>query len=129
MTPTDALAALKALEQGVWDDPALMSIGPIHPNNAVNRETIHRMFLAACGFTVGTRDPRVNTDYPGQYMAIEDYAGAELPCANGGESGSWAIVGDDERKLIADAFEYAIDVYGQGEEDEVKYGSVPAVPA
>ena len=30
LTKKETLQALEALEQGVWDDPALMKCGPIH---------------------------------------------------------------------------------------------------
>lgn len=112
LTKKETLEALQALKDGVWDAEALVKCGPIHCDLDVMATEIKRHWLVdRCGFTVGARDPRVNTDYPGKFMVIEDYADAELPCANGGESGSWAVVGDDLDEMIDQAFDVASDGY------------------
>lgn len=60
--------------------------------------------LRALGYTVGARDERVNTLYPGRYMVIESHDESELPTRDG-SNGPWAIVGDDLNELINDALE------------------------
>lgn len=100
MKKIDAFAAIAARKNGIWDDPALMSIGELSIDPAYDIETIQRKFLTACDFSFGWRDPRVKPAYPGCYMVVEDIA--EI-----GDPDGWAIVGDDMRALINEAFEYA----------------------
>lgn len=54
------------------------------------------------GFKVGTRDPRINTNYPGSYMAAEEHQYSELPTKDG-SNGPWCIVGDDLTALVNEA--------------------------
>ncbi len=66
-----------------------------------------RQQLEACGFVVGERDPRLNTNYTGEYMVAEAYDESdELPTQDG-RNGPWCIVGDDLDALIAEAYENA----------------------
>lgn len=62
-----------------------------------------RAKLEAAGFTVGARDARINTDFPGRFMVAGAYDESELPTRNGA-SGPWAIVGNDLSALINEAF-------------------------
>lgn len=62
-----------------------------------------RDYLIKQGWTIGDRDPRINTDYPGSYMCAEPgYQDAELPTRDG-RNGPWAIVGDNLSELIDEA--------------------------
>jgi hypothetical protein len=63
-----------------------------------------KAYLLSCGWHIGPRDPRINTDYPGKFMVAEPHDESELPTRNG-ESGLWAIVGDDLESLINEAYE------------------------
>lgn len=56
-------------------------------------------------FFVGVRDPKVNTDFKGRYMVVEDYDPNMLPTKDG-SNGPWAIVGDDLEALVREAYEY-----------------------
>lgn len=62
-----------------------------------------RQALQSWGFTVGPRDSRVNTNYPGAFMVIESHEDSELPTQDG-RNGPWAIVGDDLNKLVREAY-------------------------
>lgn len=64
-------------------------------------------WLRARGFTVGARDPRINTNYPGAFMVVEAHDESELPTEDG-SNGPWAIVGDDLQALIDEAYEVAL---------------------
>ena len=64
-----------------------------------------RSVLLANGWTVGERDPRVNTNYPGRFMAIEPHEDSELPTEDG-RNGPWAIVGDDLDELTRKAYDF-----------------------
>lgn len=46
-------------------------------------------------------------------MVAEGYEDSELP-TDDGSNGPWCIVGDDLNSLIAEAFDFAADVYGEG---------------
>lgn len=59
--------------------------------------------LLAGGYTIGQRNPLVNTDYVGDYMVIEAYDPIELPTKDG-RNGPWAVVGNDLWLLIEDAW-------------------------
>lgn len=56
------------------------------------------------GFICGIRDPFINTNYPGTHMIAEAYELSELPTKDG-RNGPWAIVGDDYRALVREAFD------------------------
>lgn len=60
--------------------------------------------LRRAGFIVGKRDTRVNRNYPGSFMVIEDHEDSELP-TDDGSNGPWAIVGDDLSSLIRQAYD------------------------
>lgn len=60
--------------------------------------------LLAAGYTIGQRDPRVNTNYPGSHMVIESHEQSELPTEDG-RNGPWAVVGDDLWKLVDAAWD------------------------
>ncbi|KKL89013.1 hypothetical protein LCGC14_1918870 [marine sediment metagenome] len=65
------------------------------------------MFLLSYGWTVGQRNPQLNTNYPGSYMAVEPFEDDELPTLDGGD-GPWCIVGDDLDALINEAYEFLV---------------------
>lgn len=109
---TNAIAAIKARRAGVWDDPNMMAFGPLSINTEADVIAIQRAFLELCGYEIGPRDRRLNTDYKGRFMVLED-RGSVPPGAHatGQDSGSWCIVGDDLDDLITQAFDVACDVY------------------
>lgn len=76
--------------------------------------TKKRAELERWGFTVGARNPDVNTDYPGAFMVIEPHEPDELPTKDGSD-GPWAVVGDNLEVLIELAFDFADDTYGEYE--------------
>lgn len=67
--------------------------------------------LRSYGFTVGPRDPRLNTNHSGTWMVVEgsiaeiesDY---DLPTQDGA-NGPWCVVGDDLSALVDEAFDFA----------------------
>lgn len=103
MTWATALQAVAAREQGVFDDPALLAFGPLAPSVADDVRAIKQACLEAYGFTVGVRDPRLNTDYPGAFMCVESHELDELPTRDGA-NGPWCVVGDVLGELIDTAF-------------------------
>ena len=74
--------------------------------------TAHKIaMLEKYGFTIGERDERLNTNYPGKHMVCEanheDIGDYDLPTADGG-NGPWCIVGDDLDALVAEAHDYLL---------------------
>ena len=65
-----------------------------------------RSELEKAGFVVGKRDPRINTDYPGRFMVVEEHEESDLPTRDG-SNGPWCIVGNDLNKLVEDAYDNA----------------------
>lgn len=69
--------------------------------------------LQLYGFTIGKRDPRLNTRYPGAFMVVEiadmndeaEVSSYNLPTEDG-RDGPWCVVGDDQSDLIRRAFDY-----------------------
>ena len=66
--------------------------------------------LRAYGWTVGERDPRLNTAYPGTKMVMEGTIDEverdhELPTVDG-RDGPWCLVGDDLVPLVDEAFDF-----------------------
>jgi hypothetical protein len=103
-------AAIAARINGVWDDPDLIHLGALHPSASMDVARIKRQHLEAQGWTVGDRDPRLNTDYPGAFMAVEERTEAELPTRDG-SNGPWCVVGDDLDALIAEAYEVQVGMF------------------
>lgn len=66
-------------------------------------------FLRSHGWTVGDRDPRLNTDYVGKFMAVESYDESELPTRDG-MNGPWCIVGDDLPALVDEAITFLTEI-------------------
>lgn len=66
--------------------------------------------LRAWGFTVGPRDPRLNTDFAGAFMVVEAHDDTELPTRDGA-NGPWCIVGDDLTALVAEAHTLWLSAY------------------
>jgi len=62
--------------------------------------------LQSYGFTVGDRDPRLNTNYPGSKIVVEAHDESELPTQDG-RDGPWCLVGDDLSILVEEAFDWA----------------------
>lgn len=61
--------------------------------------------LRANGYIVGARDPRLNTNYAGAFMVVEEgYTDDELPTKDG-SNGPWCIVGDDLAALVDTAYD------------------------
>ena len=61
--------------------------------------------LLSYGFTIGQRDPRINSNYPGQFMVVEPYEESQLPTQDG-RNGPWCVVGDNLSTLVCQGFEY-----------------------
>jgi hypothetical protein len=100
-----ALNAIAARKAGEFDNPDLKLIGPLTTEADDITEIKRRFLVDWCGFVVGLRDPRLNTDFPGQFMVVDDlHEESELPTRDG-SNGPWCIVGDDLAKLIDEAFE------------------------
>jgi hypothetical protein len=99
----EALRAIDARHHGIFDSPDPVALGPLTTVEADVTEIQRRYLVEYCGFTVGPRDPRVNTRYDGAFMVIEPHDNEELPTMDGSD-GPWAIVGDDLSALIACAF-------------------------
>lgn len=103
MKMDEALTAIKARQDGVFDNPVLMSIGPLGRTDDDVR-LIKRRCLEDYGYTVGLRNPQINTDFDGKFMVVENFDDHELPTKNG-SNGPWCIVGDDLDTLIDKAFD------------------------
>ncbi len=71
--------------------------------------TDKKAFLESYGFTVGKRNPQLNTNYPGAFMVVEDYEESELPTEDG-SNGPWCITGDDLSVLIDVGYEFLTDL-------------------
>lgn len=65
-------------------------------------------FLRSYGWTVGERNSRINTDYPGAFMCAEPFEADELPTRDG-SNGPWCIVGDDLPALVDEAHSFLRD--------------------
>lgn len=77
---------------------------------------VMREILQAYGFTIGERDPRLNTRFSGCRMVVEGSIAEiesdhELPTEDG-RNGPWCVVGDDEDELVKSAFDYCISFDG-----------------
>jgi hypothetical protein len=108
MNPVDkAIEAISAREAGVFDDPSLLEFGPLSIDTREDVTAIKRACLEQYGFTVGVRDPRLNSDYPGQFMVVESHEECELPTRNG-SNGPWCVVGDDLADLIDRGFDFLV---------------------
>ncbi len=108
MTINDALRAIDARRNGVWDDPVLMEIGPLDTEQSDIQE-IKTICLKAYGFTVGPRDPRINTNYTGAFMVCEAHEENELPTQDG-RNGPWCVVGDDLKTLVNQGFDFIVSL-------------------
>lgn len=71
-----------------------------------------KAFLEKYGWVVGARDPRLNTDYPGAFMAVEPHEQSELPTRDG-SNGPWCVVGDDLPALIDTAYDFLTSLAGE----------------
>lgn len=65
-------------------------------------------YLKGLGWTVGPRDPRVNTAFAGQYMVCQPHEPHELPTRDASQ-GPWAVVGDDLADLVCEAWTFIND--------------------
>jgi hypothetical protein len=59
----------------------------------------------------GKRDERLNTNYAGKFMVVENFDEEDygLPTLDGG-NGPWCIVGDDLERLIDEAYSIFCDI-------------------
>lgn len=74
--------------------------------------TAHKIsLLEQFGFTIGDRDPRLNTNFAGDFMVVEathaDIADFSLPTEDGA-NGPWCIVGDNLDTLVDEAHSYLL---------------------
>lgn len=65
-------------------------------------------FLRSYGYTVGDRNPQLNTNYPGAFMVVEPYEDWELPTEDGA-NGPWCITGDNLDALVDQGYEFLTD--------------------
>lgn len=68
-----------------------------------------KAFLESYGWTVGPRDPRINTDYSGGFMCVEPFSEDQLPTRNG-SNGPWALVGDDLGEMIDVSYSFLTEM-------------------
>lgn len=80
--------------------------------NYTHEQKLHR--LTELGFVCGTRDSRLNRNYPGAFMVVECHEENELP-TDDGRNGPWCIVGDDFPALVAQAWDIWSDEYADNE--------------
>lgn len=66
--------------------------------------------LRSKGWTVGPRDPRLNTDFPGSMMVVEEHGEDELPTKDG-SNGPWCLVGDDLEAMVEEAYRFQVDMF------------------
>ncbi|TGT64058.1 MULTISPECIES: hypothetical protein [unclassified Mesorhizobium] len=66
-------------------------------------------FLRSHGWTVGDRDPRLNTDHAGAFMAVEPFDEGQLPTRDGA-NGPWCVVGDDLPALVDEAYAFLTEL-------------------
>jgi hypothetical protein len=77
-----------------------------------------RTYLETLGYVIGDRDPRLNTNFIGAYMIVDDdYKDYKLPTRDG-SNGPWCIVGDDLDELIEHAFTVWFDPIFEKENHE-----------
>lgn len=100
-----ARAAIKARRSGLFDHPSLVALGPIFTAVEIDVLRIKTLCLQAYGFTVGPRDPRLNTDHEGDFMVVEYHQDDELPTRDGA-NGPWCLVGNDLDTLVTEAFKF-----------------------
>lgn len=102
-TMEQALKAINARRKGVFDDANLLELGALSTVDA-DITRIKRATLESYAFTIGARDPQINSDFPGKFMVVEGLA-EQLPCKNAAEgNGDWALVGDNLDWLINESF-------------------------
>jgi len=102
-----ALQAIKARQEGIFDDPALIGFGLLSADTEADVTRIKAHCLRKFGFTVGDRDPRLNSLYHGAFMVVESHEESELPTFDG-SNGPWCVVGDDLPELIDMGFDFLI---------------------
>lgn len=107
MNAAQALRAVEAREQGVFDDPDLVAFGPLSCDTAMDVLAIKRHCLESYGFIIGPRDRRINRFYSGAWMVVEAHEESELP-TDDGRNGPWCVVGDDLPHLIQLGFDYVV---------------------
>ena len=110
-TITRTLKAIGARRAGVFDAPVLVAFGPLSTNTETDVLRIKTECLEKLGYTVGKRDPRLNTRFAGAFMVVEQHDESELPTEDG-SNGPWCIVGNDLKWLVEEAFDIAADIYG-----------------
>ena len=67
--------------------------------------------LSNLGWKFGDRDARLNTNYAGKFMVVEEFdeGDYELPTLDG-SNGPWCIVGDDLEQLVNEAYSIFCDI-------------------
>lgn len=62
--------------------------------------------LIGNGYTIGPRDPKLNTDHLGVFMIVEALEEWDGQPTENGANGPWCIVGDDLGAMIKEAHEF-----------------------
>lgn len=67
------------------------------------------------GFTVGPRDPRLNTRFPGSLMVVEAHDERDLPTEDG-RNGPRCVVGDNLVELVDAGYDFLVscDIDAEG---------------
>jgi hypothetical protein len=89
-------------------------------------------FLKSFGFTVGDRNPDLNTDFQGAKMVVEatvdDIGDYDLPTADGSD-GPWCVVGDDLNDLVDRAMDdYLLSLADSHNQIAEKWEAVQKLP-
>ena len=103
MTCEEAKQAIQARISGEFDNANLMAFGELLPDTAADILRIKEKCLRDYGYFIGVRDPRVNSDYSGDFMVIESHDDSELPTKDG-RNGPWAIVGNNLAALVEESY-------------------------
>lgn len=66
-----------------------------------------RAALEKHGYTIGDRDPRLNTNYKGDFMVVEPFTEDMLPTKDG-SNGPFCVVGDELELLVEAGYAHLI---------------------
>ncbi|MBW3243266.1 hypothetical protein KUV57_11215 [Epibacterium sp. DP7N7-1] len=64
--------------------------------------------LRSFGWVVGDRDPKMNSNFDGSYMVVEDEYSPDYPGQTDGSDGDgiWCLVGNDLSELVDEALSH-----------------------